>query len=80
MVKFSVNLIKMENKTQHEGAILLIDYFLTLFNSSILLLFINANFAGTGVPLYFIDGFYGDFNAKWYSHVAPIFITPMFIR
>jgi hypothetical protein len=72
--------LKLENKTQEESAILLIRYFLTLFNSSILLLIINANFTGTGIPLEFIDGFYGDFDAKWFAYVAPIFITPMFIR
>lgn len=63
-----------------ESAILLTDFFLTLFNSSILILLINANFSGTGIPLWFIDGFYGDFNANWFAYVAPIFITPMFIK
>lgn len=78
--KLAAKFIKFENKTQQEGAILLLHYFLTFFNSSILILMINANFYGTGIPLEFIDGFYADFNGKWYTHVAPIFITPMIIR
>ena len=77
---FSMRVIKMENKTKEASTALVIDFFLTFFNSSIVLLLMNANFNGTGIPIYFIDGFYGDFNAKWYIHVAPIFITPMFIR
>lgn len=70
----------MENKTQEASTALMIDYLLTFFNSSIVLLLMNANFKGTGIPIYFIDGFYGDFSSKWYVNVAPIFITPMFIR
>lgn len=78
--KFAVKFIKFENKTLQESGILLLDYFLTLFNSSILILIINGNFSGVGIQAGFVDGFYGDFSSGWYSHVAPIFITPMIIR
>ncbi|CAI2370510.1 unnamed protein product [Moneuplotes crassus] len=79
-INLSMRILRMENKTIEASTAMVIDFILTFFNSSIVILIMNANFKETGLPLKFINGYYTDFNAKWYIIVAPIFITPMFIR
>ena len=76
----SVKIMKFSNKTTEECVLMIMGYLLTFFNSAILLLLINANFRGTGIPINYFDGYFMDFNDKWFVIVAPIFITPMFIR
>ncbi|CAI2370761.1 unnamed protein product [Moneuplotes crassus] len=80
VINFSMSVLRMENKTIESSTAMVIDFMLTFFNSSIVILLMNANFRETGLPFTFLNGYYGDFNAKWYALVAPIFITPMFIR
>jgi hypothetical protein len=72
--------MKFENHTIQEVAKTITVFILTFFNSSILIIIINANFKGSGIPLDVFDGLYSDFDAKWYAHIAPIFITFMFIQ
>lgn len=47
-------------------------FFLTFFHTGILLLLINANFSGTGIPIlgYIFHGKFQDFNSSWFFTIG----------
>ena len=79
-INISGRLIKFENKTFEEWVIFLLEFILTFFDSTVLILLINASFEGTGIPIKFFDGSYSDFTGEWYAHIAPIFLLSMFLK
>ena len=79
-INISARLMKLENKTSEECIVFLLEFLLTFFDSTVLILLINANFEGTGIPITFFEGNYWDFTAEWYSHIAPIFLLSMFLK
>ena len=79
-IHISGKILKFENKTYEEWVIFLLEFLLTFFDSTALILLINANFEGSGIPITFFEGYYTDFTGDWYIHVAPIFLISMFLK
>lgn len=79
-INISGKILKFQNKTNEECVIFLLEFLLTFFDSTVLILLINANFEGSGIPLTFFQGHYTDFNESWYFHVAPLFLFLMFLK
>ena len=79
-IHVSSRILKFENKTYEEWVVFLLEFLLTFFDSTLLILLINANFEGTGIFLPSFDGHYTDFSCGWYLHVAPIFLFSMFLK
>ena len=77
---FLIDMIRYDSVTSANSRIQVSEFILAFFNSGFIILLINANLKGTGIPLTFFQGRYTDFSAGWYVAVAPLFITPMFIR
>lgn len=53
-------------------------FVMTLFNTGISILLINACFNNDGL-YYFFDGDYSDFSDEWYKNVANLFVVPMIL-
>lgn len=54
-------------------------FVMTLFNTGISILLINANFNDQGL-YYFFNGQYSDFSDDWYRNIANLFVTPMILQ
>jgi hypothetical protein len=53
----------------------------TFFNTAIILLLVNADFSGTGIPLlgFVFNGLYQDFCSQWFIHIGDDIVMTMII-